>query len=172
MVTLITGGARSGKSRQALKIATSAKDKAFIATAQPLDEEMSQRISQHQAEREAGWDLYEESVKLADCIERVAQTHDLILIDCLTLWLFHLGEAGEETTKQEISRLLTLLKKPSVDIIFVTNEIGLGLVPEAKESREFRDQMGFLNQQVAELADQVIFMVSGQPLIIKNSHES
>ncbi|MDX2469538.1 MAG: bifunctional adenosylcobinamide kinase/adenosylcobinamide-phosphate guanylyltransferase [SAR324 cluster bacterium] len=168
-ITLLTGGARSGKSNQALFIAESAKKPAFVATAQAMDEEMAERIKKHQAERSDAFELCEEPLAIAKAITKLAETCDLVLLDCLTLWLANLMNTEEAESLKELKAFEELLKMPPCAIVIVTNEIGMGLVPATAMGREFRDQMGRLNQEVARLADEVFFMVSGLPLVVKTN---
>ena len=166
-VTLLTGGARSGNSRQALVIAESAKNPAFVATAEAMDEEMALRIKKHQEERSEDFTLCEEPLKIATAVKKLSETCDLVLLDCLTLWLANLMNIPEGQATLELEAFKELLKNPPCQILIVTNEIGMGLVPATAMAREFRDQMGRLNQDIAQLADEVIFMVSGLPLVVK-----
>ena len=167
-ITLLTGGARSGKSNQALKIVANAKQPGFIATAQALDEEMAARIAKHKAERSTDYQLIEEPIWIASAISNLAASCDYVLLDCLTLWLANLMGVTEKEATQALDEFEKLLQNPPCNLVVVTNEIGLGLVPETAMGREFRDKMGRLNQDVANYANQVIFMVSGQPLTVKN----
>ena len=168
-ITLLTGGSRSGKSSHALELAEQHEKKVFIATAQAMDDEMKARISKHQEERGDSFQTIEEPLEVANAISSIKDSNSVILLDCLTVWLgnlmFHLET--EEEREQRITDFLTLLQSPPCEIIVVTNEVGMGIVPENKLSRTFRDAAGHLNQQVAKLADKVIFMVSGIPLKIK-----
>ncbi len=170
MITLLTGGARSGKSQKALDLAQGKEPQTLIATAQALDEEMAQRIALHRAERGANWHVIEEPLALAQAIQATAPKSAVVLVDCLTLWLSNLFGESEKRRKQEIYDLLSLLNRPLPgELIFVTNELGLGLVPTEALSRRFRDEMGRLNQEIAQRADRVLFMVSGLPLTLKEN---
>lgn len=176
-VLLITGGCRSGKSSFAQKLAEAEADAelSFIATADPFDEEMKYRVKKHQAERSpARWKTTEAPYQLCEALQ--SNSAKIMIVDCLTVWLGNLFYKEEITSENQISELLeklwTSIPKNAKKIIFVSNEIGLGLVPEEKSSRLFRDALGRLNQLLAQRADQVIFMISGLPLIIKNSIES
>jgi adenosylcobinamide kinase / adenosylcobinamide-phosphate guanylyltransferase len=171
MRTLITGGIRSGKSRYALELARKSESgkKSFIATAEAFDDDMSDRILKHQQERESEFQTIEEPLRLAAAI-RKAQAHPLILIDCLTLWtnnlLFHFS-SGTQALKDEKSAFFKAIEESKSSLIFVSNEVGLGLVAGDSLGREYVDLLGKLNQQVAALCDEVIFMVSGIPMKIK-----
>jgi adenosylcobinamide kinase/adenosylcobinamide-phosphate guanylyltransferase len=169
IVSLVTGGSRSGKSSYALKLAETYKQKFFIATAQAMDDEMKARILNHQKERGESFQTIEEPLEIADAIHSVNDSAGVIILDCLTVWLgnlmYHLQDEKERS--QRIDDFLKTLKSPPCDILIVTNEVGMGIVPENELSRRFRDDAGYLNQQVAKLADEVILMVSGIPVKIK-----
>lgn len=168
-ITLVTGGSRSGKSSYALELAEQYNKKTFIATAQAMDAEMKARISKHREERGESYQTIEEPLEVANAVSSIEDRNSVILLDCLTVWLgnlmFHLQTEDEQ--QQRVSGFLNLMQSPPCDIIVVTNEVGMGIVPENELSRNFRDAAGHLNQQVAKLADKVIFMVSGIPMIIK-----
>lgn len=172
-VTLVTGGSRSGKSSHALMLAEAFERKTFLATAQALDDEMRFRIENHQRERGNAFQTAEEPLEIAKAIELLGNHSDVIVVDCLTVWLGNLNYLllSEEDREQRIEDFIEVLKSPPCQMVIVTNEIGMGIVPETKETRLFRDNAGFLNQQVAEVCDRVILMVSGIPVTIKPSHE-
>jgi adenosylcobinamide kinase / adenosylcobinamide-phosphate guanylyltransferase len=164
-VILIGGGARSGKSRYALEKALGiAGSRAFIATAQPFDEEMATRIRRHQDERGEKFVTIEEPLELAAAITRV--TFDVTLVDCLTLWLSNLMFASKNCDL-ETDALINASQSAAGTIIFVTNEVGGGIVPDNALSREFRDRAGILNQRIAAISQEVYWMVFGQPLRVK-----
>jgi adenosylcobinamide kinase/adenosylcobinamide-phosphate guanylyltransferase len=185
-IVLVVGGARSGKSSFALTMASRVRGgKAFVATAQAFDEEMRQRIERHRKERGSGWDEYEEPMGVVDLIMDIQDKYDVILIDCLTLWLSNVM-IREESTKQraqmieiEIERFLDSLRyfkrKSLADgqrsvlsyLLLVSNEVGMGIVPENELARRFRDAAGTLNQKVAEIADDVYTVIAGIPVKIK-----
>jgi len=168
--TLITGGSRSGKSTYALTLADYFERKVFLATARALDEEMKARIAKHQQERDHTYHTIEEPIDLAKTIDSTGRSQDVILVDCLTVWLGNLQlELSPETMQTKIEALLEILEKPPCHLIFVTNEVGMGIVPEHKLARDFRDQAGLLNQRMANLVDRVVLVVSGIPLEIKNN---
>ena len=157
-VVLVGGGSRSGKSRWALDRARKRGGRlVFIATAEALDEEMMARIAKHRAERDSAFHTIEEPLELARAL-RSAEA-DVIVVDCLTLWLAN-GQGDVEGT-------IAAAKEHSGEVIFVTNEVGCGIVPDNAMAREFRDRAGFVNQRFAEAADEVYFMVFGQALRIK-----
>ncbi|GAB4535544.1 MAG: bifunctional adenosylcobinamide kinase/adenosylcobinamide-phosphate guanylyltransferase [Thermodesulfovibrionia bacterium] len=168
-VTFIIGGARSGKSRFALNEASKMQGKkAYIATAEALDEEMMKRIERHKRERPADWDTYEEPLNISPLLEEIKERYDVIIIDCLTLWLSNIL-LSRERFNEDIERFLFTLKgyKGSSALIIVSNEVGMGIVPDSEMARHFRDMAGFLNQRVAEIADEVYLVVAGIPLKIK-----
>lgn len=161
-ITLILGGARSGKSARALALA--APPRAFIATAEAGDGEMAERIARHKAERGEDWALIEAPLDLpAALAEAEGRT---ALVDCLTLWLSNLMAAGREP-EAETARLIAALRAAQGPVILVSNEIGLGLVPMEPLSRRFRDEQGRLNQRIAAAADRVEFVAAGLPLRLK-----
>jgi adenosylcobinamide kinase/adenosylcobinamide-phosphate guanylyltransferase len=168
-VTLLTGGSRSGKSRFAQTAASAYKRRTFVATAVGCDEEMLLRIARHQEERAGLFHTIEAPIRLADAIRSSAPNSDVILVDCLTVWTSNLMYERERGVKpdQEITLLLDALRNPPCDMFIVTNEVGMGIVPDNAIAREFRDLAGKLNQQVAAVANTVILMVSGLPLYLK-----
>jgi adenosylcobinamide kinase/adenosylcobinamide-phosphate guanylyltransferase len=165
-VILIGGGARSGKSRHALEKARAIQGtRAFVATAQPFDDEMTARIHRHQAERGEEFTTIEEPIELAPIIAE-ASFH-VMIVDCLTLWLSNIMCANQDCDAQ-IDALIDASQSASGTVIFVTNEVGSGIVPTDNAfSREFRDRAGILNQRIAAIAQEVYFMVFGQAIRIK-----
>jgi len=170
-IILITGGSRGGKSRYALSLADNISGtKVFLATAEPLDEFMKKKIQNHQEERKGEFLTIEEPVYLAKAIKTMNTNPSLIVIDCLTVWvnnLLHYLANDKKKIRGEIDNFLQTIKESSADIIMVTNEIGLGVIPENPLVRDFIDELGLLNQKISEFADEVIFMVSGIPQKIK-----
>ena len=166
---MLTGGGRSGKSRHALELISSYERKAFIATAEPLDGEMEERIRRHQLERGSDFITVEEPVDLAGAIRRLPKDIDAAIIDCLTVWIgnlmYHFGTDCDQYT--QVDEFLEALKNPPCDLIIVTNEVGMGIIPDNEMSRFFRDTAGSVNQRVAAAADTVILAISGIPLTIK-----
>lgn len=157
-VVLVGGGSRSGKSRWALDRARKRGGRlVFIATAEALDEEMAGRIAKHRAERGGEFQTIEEPLELARAIRSVQG--DAIVVDCLTLWLSNV--AGD------VDDAISAAQEHAGEVIFVTNEVGCGIVPDNALAREFRDRAGFVNQRFAEAADEVYWMVFGQPLRVK-----
>jgi len=182
-IIFITGGARSGKSRFALEMAeslvmrhdSSPHLKAYIATAEALDDEMKERIERHKDKRGADWYTFEEPVNIASLINKIQDKYNVILLDCLTLWLSNIMHKEADINKEIESLISSLVTQPALRltkdypslIFIVSNEVGMGIVPENDLARRFREWAGFLNQKVAEIADEVYFMVSGIPVKIK-----
>ena len=170
-VTLITGGARSGKSMQALKLALPYRRKFFVATGEALDDEMTARIEFHRTTRPPDFQTVEEPVQVVAAIEKIGKTADLVVLDCLTLWvsnLMHRHGTDDSPVLAEADKLAAVLKDASFASIVVTDEVGSGIVPtDHAESRRFRDLLGWTNQKVAAAADQVIMMVAGYPVKVK-----
>lgn len=164
MLTLILGGARSGKSTHAL--ALGAGRVLFVATAEALDEEMAARITAHKAERPAEWDTLEEPREIARSLRSRVNNYDTIVIDCLTLWVSNLMELGG-TPAEWVAPLLAAYGAGAAHWIVISNEVGLGLVPDNPLGRRYRDALGVVNRLVAEAADRVILMVAGIPLSVK-----
>lgn len=167
-ITLILGGARSGKSAFALKLAKKYRKVAFIATGQGKDREMQERIKRHKESRPKNWVTFEEPGDLTKLL-KVTRGFDCILIDCLTLLVSNFilsGDSGKQIF-HKIEEMLEVLNKKKARSILVSNEVGLGLVPANKLGRSFRDIAGKANQLAAEKSGEVFFMVSGLPLKVK-----
>jgi adenosylcobinamide kinase/adenosylcobinamide-phosphate guanylyltransferase len=169
--TLILGGARSGKSGHAENIALqSGREIVYIATATAQDAEMQARIAHHRATRPTHWQTVEEPLALAACLQQYAAPNRLLLVDCLTLWLTNLLCLDDENRLQtETAHLLQCLPTLPGDIIFVSNEVGLGIVPLGALTRRYVDETGRLHQQLALQSDTVIFMVAGLPHVLKGA---
>jgi len=169
MKELVLGGARSGKSGHAQQRAIdSGLQVIYLATATVGDAEMQARIERHQADRPAHWQLIEEPVCLADTLKEQATGSHCILVDCLTLWLSNLlGLQDEARFQSELDKLFEILPGLSGHIIFVSNETGLGIIPMGELTRRYCDEAGLLHQRLAQLCQQVTFMVAGLPQIIK-----
>lgn len=167
-IVFVLGGSRSGKSTFALREASSFPGKkAFVATAECLDDEMRVRIENHKKERGKGWVTHEEPVFIARLIERVRGIYDVVLIDCLTLWLANIMQA-KLNVHDEIKVLTSSILENRPPLLYiVSNEVGMGIVPESNLARTYRDELGFLNQQIASIADEVYFMAAGIPLRVK-----
>ena len=192
---VILGGARSGKSAFAERLAAnSGRSVAFIATATAGDDEMRERIARHRASRPKGWHTLEEPLDLARAVHRAVELADVLLLDCVTLWLgnvllresgrrekdeeaeveFHTtGGLFDEVALKEIEALLSAVKllDPNKTLIVVTNEVGLGIVPAYPLGRLYRDTLGYVNQRLAQAADRVYLMVAGMAVDIKRLHE-
>jgi adenosylcobinamide kinase / adenosylcobinamide-phosphate guanylyltransferase len=174
MLTFILGGARSGKSRFAQRLAAGASRVCYIATLAPgADAEMQDRVARHQADRPSSWRTVEAPLALADAVEAAVRDADTVLVDCLTLWLSNLSwehrasepALVEYAVQSQIGRISDAAR--TCHVILVSNEVGSGTVPESPVARAFRDLQGFLNQWVAEVADEAILVVAGLPLYLK-----
>ena len=171
-VTLVTGGGRSGKSRYAMGMATADAivRPAFVATAEVTDEEMAERVRLHQAQRDGRFVNVEEPVHLAAALRNLPADVDMAIVDCLTVGLgnlYHHGHVADDGASEPIEALLERLRNPPCDIVLVTNEVGMGIIPADAMSRAYRDRAGILNQQVASVADRVVLVVSGLPMVLK-----
>ena len=166
-LTLILGGARSGKSRHAERIVLqSGLAPVYVATAEALDDEMAARIAAHRARRGGGWRTVEEPLDLVGVLERECGPGRAVLVDCLTLWLTNLM-VDEQPVRVEIERLSAALAHLNGALVLVSNEVGLGIVPADPMARAFIDHAGLLHQRIAEQADVVVFMAAGLPLHLK-----
>ncbi len=176
-ITLILGGARSGKSSYAQSLAEeSGKTVTFLATAQALDDEMSARIQKHRAERPSNWETLEVPLGVASQSQRIKS--DVVILDCITLLVSNLlmqfvkddivdEEPFTMEVEKEVNQLIAKMLAQKQDWIIVSNELGLGLVPPYQMGRVYRDGLGWANQRLAREADKVIFMVAGIPTVIK-----
>jgi len=171
MKRLILGGVRSGKSRMAEQFAQeTGLPVTYIATATAKDDAMQNRISHHQANRPATWRLIEEPYCLAATLEEAASDDHCLLVDCLTLWITNLLLLKDDTRlKKELWALQNLLPSLPGEVILVSNETGMGIVPMGELSRKFCDEAGWLHQQLAQTCDQVILTVAGLPHILKGN---
>jgi adenosylcobinamide kinase/adenosylcobinamide-phosphate guanylyltransferase len=168
MKTLILGGARSGKSALAEKLARDGgREVVYVATAEAGDDEMRTRISHHRARRPPEWSCVEEPLALAAALEIHARADRTILVDCLTLWLSNVLHAGDARFESERAALLDALPKLPGEILLVSNEVGLGVVPMGELSRRFVDEAGRLNQSIAAVAERVLFVAAGLPVALK-----
>jgi adenosylcobinamide kinase/adenosylcobinamide-phosphate guanylyltransferase len=172
ITTLILGGCRSGKSTHALELAKKYKGKRnlFIATCVPADAEMKERVARHQAERGPEWSALEVPVHLAESIHKESHTADVILVDCLTLWMSNLFEKTREQDEIDkfVGHLADAVKMAQCPVILVSNEVGSGIVPASALARRYRDAVGWMNQAMASAANQVIHSVAGIPVTIKS----
>jgi adenosylcobinamide kinase / adenosylcobinamide-phosphate guanylyltransferase len=167
LITLVLGGARSGKSRYAeWLITTYPQPWIYVATAEARDVEMAERIAAHKARRAAGWQTVEAPHELAGAL-RTASADAAVLIDCLTLWLSNLMESESDIEGQTAELQEALAERPGPTVI-VSNEVGLGIVPDNALARRFRDLQGSLNQQLASQAERVIMMVAGFAVAVKS----
>lgn len=176
MRELILGGARSGKSSLALARASAGnREVIYVATATAGDAEMHARIERHRTERASHWRTVEAPVQLAACLSNIDRDDVFIIVDCLTLWLANVlcpavaGEPhfDESNWQREREALLLCLSKLHADVVLVSNEVGLGIVPDNAIARRFRDEQGWLNQAVAACCEQVTFVAAGLPLTLK-----
>jgi len=170
-ITFVIGGCRSGKSRHALQLAEQMPGdrKVYVATCVPRDDEMARRVARHQKERSQNWVTIEEPLALPEIILENSPGADVMLVDCLTLWVSNLLMETDDEKQIEaiISRLIDALKKVKRPLILVSNEVGAGIVPENKLARQYRDIMGLVNQAAARAAGKVIWMVAGIPVTVK-----
>jgi adenosylcobinamide kinase/adenosylcobinamide-phosphate guanylyltransferase len=176
-ITLILGGARSGKSSYAQKLAEeSGKSVTFLATAQALDEEMSARIQKHSAERPSHWETLEIPLNIASCVTQIKS--DIVILDCITLLVTNLlmqfvkEDLADEApfmqaVQNEMEGLLSVIGESNQRWLIISNEVGLGLVPPYQMGRVYRDGLGWTNQRLAREAEKVIFMVAGIPMVVK-----
>jgi adenosylcobinamide kinase/adenosylcobinamide-phosphate guanylyltransferase len=170
-LTLVLGGARSGKSRHAEALVTAEpRPWTYIATAEAFDDEMAERIAEHRRRRGEGWRTVEAPLDLAEAVRKEGLSGRPILIDCLTLWLSNTMLRTEAHAASGLRRddgLIEAIDQSISPIVAVSNEVGLGIVPETPLGRRFRDAQGRLNQAVAAAADRVVLMVAGLPLQVK-----
>jgi adenosylcobinamide kinase / adenosylcobinamide-phosphate guanylyltransferase len=167
-LTLVLGGTRSGKSRHAERLVLeSGFAPVYLATAQALDDEMAARIAAHRARRGAAWRTIEEPLDLTGVLERECGPGRAVLVDCLTLWLTNLMVKGRPV-RAEMDGLLAALPRLRGALVLVSNEVGLGVVPNDAMARAFIDYAGWLHQSIAEQADVVVLMAAGLPLHLKS----
>ena len=173
-LTFILGGARSGKSRFAIELAKKTAGRvAFIATARPEDDEMRRRIKLHRKNRPSRWKTIEGPRGLAPLIKNLPARYDLIIIDCLTIYISNLllEGKGDRYIEREVSGILKSIKNLDFDSIIVSNEVGLSLVPDNPLGRRFRDLAGRINQMAAAASSKAYFIVSGLPIKIKGAED-
>ena len=166
---LVLGGARSGKSTYAQRLAEHWWRKPlYLATAETLDAEMVARVDLHKQKRGTRWACVEEPLDVAGVILRPTPPRDGILLDCVTLWLTNvLLKEGEQAVQARKESLIQALRNTAGDVILVSNEVGMGVVPDSELGRQFRDLQGWMNQDLAAVADTVVFIIAGLPLILK-----
>lgn len=166
-VTLVLGGARSGKSRHAQALAEATGGRlVFVATAQAFDDEMRERIARHRDDRDARWRTVEAPLALAETIASEGAVGAVLLVDCLTLWASNLL-LSEAETGAALDSFDAALRDTPAHVVLVANEVGLGIVPDNALARRFRDLAGTINQRVAAYADRVLFVAAGLPLVLK-----
>ncbi len=164
---LVLGGARSGKSAYAQSLAEAhASERLYVATAEPADEEMAARIARHRASRGKSWTTLEEPLKVPQALRSLAHPGGVILVDCLTLWLSNLMLAGRDP-EAAIARLADAIGALAGPAILVSNETGMGIVPEHKLGRDFRDWQGRANRRIAQACDAAVFLAAGLPVQLK-----
>ncbi|TBR18864.1 bifunctional adenosylcobinamide kinase/adenosylcobinamide-phosphate guanylyltransferase [bacterium] len=168
-ITFILGGARSGKSTYAINLAKKNKRVAFLATCQAFDREMAKRIKIHKSSRPDHWETFEEPCDIEKILAKIGNKFDLIVIDCLTLWVSNLmiKKLSHEKILKKTETALNSIARINARVIIVSNEVGLGIVPNNKLARDFRDIAGKVNQIIASKSDKVFFMVAGIPMMIK-----
>ena len=171
--TFVTGGCRSGKSSHAQKRAESLAtgNRLYVATLQPMDREMDKRVVDHQAQRDDTWYTIEEPYDIVRVIEEEQGKADVILVDCITLWITNLfmAEQSEEEILELVDAFAEAAAASKVPVVTVSNEVGMGIVPANTLSRQFRDIQGAANQRIAAKADNVIFTVAGLPMVLKGA---
>ena len=170
-MTLVLGGARSGKSRYAQELASAFHRVVFIATACRHDAEMRAKIAQHRRERPSSWKTIEVCTGLDRALREECQAADLLLVDCLTLYMANIvgrKPGGWRRVRTHIQCLCEAVRDAEPSLIIVSNEVGSGIVPPYRSGREYRDFLGELNQQIAKVADRVVLMVAGLPVIVKD----
>jgi adenosylcobinamide kinase/adenosylcobinamide-phosphate guanylyltransferase len=167
---LVLGGARSGKTGFAERLALRAGTRpAYLATAQALDAEMRERVESHKQQRAKVFSTIEEPLRLSAALRKAARTHDVILVDCLTLWITNLIVANENVAAAVDELLETLAGIGDSKVILVSNEVGLGIVPDNAMARMFRDLAGAAHQRLAEICDDAYFVVAGLPMVLKGA---
>ena len=173
-VVLVLGGVRSGKSRYAQELAARGTRVAVIATAEACDDDMRQRIARHRAERPADWTTIEAPLALEDALLACGDRFDTILVDCLTVWTANVMQAEQSDEARVLARaqrLAEILRGLSASVLLISNEVGSGIHPSTELGRVYRDLLGFVNQRIAAAADEVILLVAGCPLIVKQAAE-
>jgi adenosylcobinamide kinase/adenosylcobinamide-phosphate guanylyltransferase len=170
-IILVTGAARSGKSQYAERRASEIGERRlYLATAEAKDEEMAERIAEHRKRRGRDWTTIEQPLELAEAIAAQRGRIDCVVVDCLTLWISNLLMARDaKHAMEKVEELIQALPTLDFSIVFVTNEVGWGIVPDNPLARKFRDLTGWTNQRIAQVADEVVLMVAGVPLTVKKA---
>jgi adenosylcobinamide kinase/adenosylcobinamide-phosphate guanylyltransferase len=167
---LVLGGARSGKTGFAERLTMrSGQRPAYLATAEALDEEMRERVRTHKQQRGGAFATIEEPLDLSRALLEAARTHDAILVDCLTLWITNMIVANQNVAEAVDGLIATLGRITGARVILVSNEVGLGIVPDNAMARMFRDLAGSAHQRLAEICDDAYFIVAGLPMVLKGS---
>ena len=169
MKKLVLGGARSGKSRYAESLALNHSNVTYIATAVAIDDEIKQRIARHRSERPAHWVTLEAPEKLANALAKCNTDSNWVVIDCLTFWVNNCLFDSIDKWKTEKEKFLDVVSDFKGQLIMVSNETGLGIIPQGELTRQFVDETGWLHQDLASLSDTVVLMVAGIPTTIKNT---
>ncbi|MDP2928019.1 MAG: bifunctional adenosylcobinamide kinase/adenosylcobinamide-phosphate guanylyltransferase [Candidatus Omnitrophota bacterium] len=172
---LILGGARSGKSSYAMNLAKSTgKRIVFIATCIPGDSEMKHRIKLHKKSRPRTWRVIEEGIHIDSALREVKAGYDAVLIDCVGLFISNLMavESSDKKIEEKVRSVIDAIKKSACEVIVVSNEVGMGIVPDNPLARRFRDLLGRVNQMIAQSADKVIMMYAGIPMVMKGEHDA
>lgn len=168
--TLVIGGCKSGKSRHALELAEEyGLRKIFMATCIPMDDEMKERVARHKAERDGQWRTLDVPTELPEAIAEHGKDGNVILVDCLTLWITNLlmQQANYGPVADRVAVLVEALAQATCPVVLVSNEVGAGIVPENRLARQFRDEAGIANQKVAAAVDRVVWMVAGIANVVK-----
>jgi adenosylcobinamide kinase/adenosylcobinamide-phosphate guanylyltransferase len=173
-ITLVLGGARSGKSRYIQRLAAGVSPVAFVATAQSSDEEMRRKIERHRADRPPQWRTIEEPLDLDRVLAKEGASYRIVVIDCLTLYAANLIEAERANliaVEEQLQKFYAALHSAPCSVALVSNEVGSSVVPAFPAGRKYRDFLGDINQRVASIADNVLLMVAGLPLALKGTRE-
>jgi adenosylcobinamide kinase/adenosylcobinamide-phosphate guanylyltransferase len=167
----VTGGTRSGKSQYALEVASSfGKRKAYLATAEALDDEMQERIEKHRQRRGKDWTTIEEPLSVNKVLVKIDGLYDVVVLDCVTIWISNLltrYRGKEAAIIHQVERLAKAAKEFRGTLVMVSNEVGMGIVPKNRLARQFRDLSGYANQKLAGVAEEVVMMIAGVPLKVK-----
>ena len=172
-VVLVLGGVRSGKSRYAQELAAHGKRVALIATAEAGDDDMRRRIARHREERPVSWTTFEAPLGLEEALFEYGDKFDTILVDCLTVWTANVmrHEPSDDAVLSRVDRLTKALGAVAASVILVSNEVGSGVVPASELGRNYRDLLGMVNQRIAAVAGEVVLLVAGCPLVVKQPVE-